>query len=69
LLWGGGILAIALVLSGSIFMPCLEMMNPKSLPSSTTKTYFFGLRDIPYLLHLLITFSNGLYGLSYLWRI
>jgi hypothetical protein len=43
LLRGGGILAIDSVLLGSILIPCLETMNPKILPSSTAKIYFFGI--------------------------
>jgi hypothetical protein len=59
LLWGGGILEMASVLSGSIIIPYLDTMNPSSLPSSTTNTYFLGLSDIPYLLHLLKTFLRS----------
>jgi hypothetical protein len=44
------------ILLGSIIMPSLDTMNPNNLPSSTKNTYFLGLSDIPYLLHLLKTF-------------
>lgn len=33
LLWGKGISEIALILSGYIYIPCLETMNPRSFRS------------------------------------
>jgi len=40
LLWGGSILEMDLVLSGSIIIPSLDTMNPSILPSSTTHIFF-----------------------------
>jgi hypothetical protein len=48
---GGESLAIAWVLSGSIIIPFLDTINPSSLPFSTAKTDFLGLRDMPNLWH------------------
>jgi hypothetical protein len=52
LLCGRGSWEITLNHSGSILIPSLEMMWPKSFPSSTPKMVFLGFRDIPYFLHL-----------------
>ena len=53
------ILEIASVHSGSMIMPSLEMMKPKKLPSVTAKIDFFGLREIPYFLHILNTYFKA----------
>ncbi len=49
LLWGKGIWEISLILSGSMWIPYLDTMNPMSFPSLNAKKDFLGLREISYL--------------------
>jgi hypothetical protein len=49
---GKGIFLMDSILEGSIEMPSLEMICPNSFPVSTLKIDFFGLREMPYSLHL-----------------
>ena len=49
---GRTIFSIVSTLSGSMIVPSLETMNPKSLPSGAAKTNFFGFKEMPYFLHL-----------------
>jgi len=46
------IFAMASDLSGSIIIPFLETIKPKSFPSVIGKIDFFGFKEIPYFLHL-----------------
>jgi len=48
---GGGSLEMTWVLSGSMIIPSLNTMNPRSFPCSTTKTDLLGFRDMSYLQH------------------